>query len=90
MLHPKYYGSDIRMRTGQEGIGNLSNGLRTAYRDLVTDTAGTRLGSSDSAVPEDPRPSTSAEWESASAAPEKDNLGGHHRMDKKIRRKTET
>jgi len=78
------------MRTGQEGIGNLSNGLRTAYRDLVTDTAGTRLGSSDSAVPEDPRPSTSAEWESASAAPEKDNLGGHHRMDKKIRRKTET
>ena len=21
MLHPKYYGSDIRIRTGQEGIG---------------------------------------------------------------------
>jgi len=33
MLHPKYYGVGIRIRARQEGIGNRSHGLRTAYRD---------------------------------------------------------
>ena len=80
VLHPKYYGSDIRIRTGQEGIGNSSHGLRTAYRDRATDTVGARLGSTDSAAPDDPRPSTGADRESASAAAEKDNLGGHHKQ----------
>jgi len=80
MLHPKYYGSDIRIRTGQEGIGNSSHGLRTAYRDRATNTVGARLGSTDSAAPDDPGPSTGADRESASAAAEKDNLGGHHKQ----------
>jgi len=55
VLHPKYYGSDIRIRTGQEGIGNSSNGHRTAYRDWATDSVGARLGSTDSAAPGNPR-----------------------------------
>jgi hypothetical protein len=77
--HPKYYRWDIQIRTRQKGIGNSSHGLRTAYRDRATDT---RLGSTDSAAPEDPGPSTSADRKSASAAAEKDNLDGHHRKDK--------
>jgi len=62
-----------------------------AYQDWATDSVRTRLGSTDSAVPKDPRPSTSADQESASAAAEKDNLGGHHsRTDKQIGRKMGT
>ena len=79
MLHPKYYGSDIRIQTGQEGIGKSSHGLRTAYRDRATNTVGAQLGSTDSAAPDDPGPSTSADRESAAAAAEKDNLGVHHK-----------
>jgi hypothetical protein len=89
LLHPKYYGSDIRIRTRQEGSGNLSHGLRTAYRDRATDTDGARLGSTDSAAPDDPGPSTGADRESASAAVEEDNLGGHHRKDKQLEGKRE-
>ena len=81
LLHPKYYRVGIRIRTRQEGIGNSSHSLRTAYRDRATDNVGARLGSTDSAAPDDPGPSTGAGRESASAAAEKDNLGGHH-MDK--------
>jgi len=77
LLHPKHYGSDIRIRTGQEGIGNSPHGLRTAYRDWATDTVGARLGSTDSAAPDGPGPSTGADRESASAAAEKDSLGDH-------------
>ena len=73
----------------QEGIGNSSHGLRTAYRDRATDTVGVRLGSTDSAAPEDPGPSTGADRESASAAAEKGNLGGHHRTDKQSEGKRE-
>ena len=80
MLHPKYYGSDIRIRTGQEGIGNSSQGLRTAYRDRATDTVGALLGSTDSAAADDLGLSTSTYWESASAATEKDNFAGHHKQ----------
>jgi len=54
MLHPKYYGSHIRIRTAQEGIGNSSHGPRTAYRDQATDSIGARLGSTDSAAPGNP------------------------------------
>jgi len=54
VLHSKYYGSDIRIRTVQEGIGNSSSGLRMAYRDRATDSVGTRLGSTDSAAPGNP------------------------------------
>jgi len=54
LLHPKYYGSDIQIRTGQEGIGNSSHSLRTAYRDGATDSVRVRLGSTDSAAPENP------------------------------------
>ena len=61
-----------------------------AYRDWATDTVAARLGPSDSAAPEDPGPSTGADRESASAAAEKDNLGGHYRMDKQIGRKMST
>ena len=80
MLHPKYYGSDIQIRTGQEGIGNSSHGLRTAYQDRATDTVGAQLGSNHSAALDDPGASTGADRESASAAAEKDNLGGHHKQ----------
>jgi len=80
LLHPKYYGSDIRIWTGQEGIGNSSHGLRMAYRDRATDTVGAQLGSTDSAAPDDPGPSTGTDRESASTAAEKDNLGGHHKQ----------
>jgi len=90
MLHPKYYKSDTKIRTGQKGIGNLSHGFRTAYQDWATNTDGARLGSTNSTALEDPGPSTSADWESASAAAEKDNLGGHYRMDKQIGRKRRT
>jgi len=48
------------------------------YRDWATDTVGARLGSTDSAALDDSGPSTDECWESASAAVEKDNLGGHH------------
>jgi len=75
MLHPKYHRVGIWIRTGQEGIGNSSHGLRTAYRDRATAIVGARLGSTDSAAPDDPGPSTGADWESARAAAEKDNLG---------------
>ena len=54
LLHPKYYRVGIRIRTRQEGIGNLSHGLRTASRDRATDTVGARLGSTDSAAPGGP------------------------------------
>jgi len=54
VLHPKYYGSDIRTWTEQEGIGNLSHNLRMAYHDWATDTVGAQLGSTDSAAPENP------------------------------------
>jgi len=80
VLHPKYYGSDIRIQTGQEAVGNSSHGLRTVYRDRATDTVRARLGSTDSAAPDDPEPSTGADRESTSAAAEKDNLGGHHKQ----------
>jgi len=80
LLHPNYYGLDIRIRTGLEGNGNASHRPRTAYRDRATDTVGARLGSNDSAAPDDPGPSTGADRESASAAAEKDNLGGHHKQ----------
>ena len=79
MLHPKYYGSDIRIQTGQEGIRKSSYGLRTAYRDRATNTVGAPLGSTDSAAPDDPGPITSADWESVATAAEKDNLGVHHK-----------
>ena len=82
-------GSDIRIWTGQEGIGNSSHGLRTAYRDRATDTAGARLGSTDSAAPDDPGPSAGADRESASAAAEEDNHGGHHKQDKQSEGKWE-
>ena len=36
-----------------------------------------------------PGPSTSADWESASAATEEDNLGGHHKQDKQSEGKRE-
>jgi len=29
MLHPKYYGLDIRIRTGQEGISSFTNNCTT-------------------------------------------------------------
>ena len=58
----------------------MSHGLRTAYQDRATDTIGARLGSTDSAAPDDTGPSTGADRESASAAAEKDNLGGHHKQ----------
>jgi len=90
MLHHKNYRVGIRIRTRQEGIGNSSHGLTMAYRDWATDTVAARLGPSDSAAPEDPGPSTGADRESASAAAEKDNLGGHYRMDKQIGRKMST
>jgi len=60
-----------------------------AYQDRATDSVGARLGSTDSAASEDPGPSTSADWESASAAAEKDNLGGHYRTDKQSEGKWE-
>jgi len=60
-----------------------------AHRDRATDTVGAQLVSTYSAAPEDHRPSTSADQKSASAATEKDNLGGHHRMDKQSERKQE-
>jgi len=54
VLHPKYYRVGIRIRTRQEGIRNLSHGLRTASRDRATNTVGARLGSTDSAAPGGP------------------------------------
>jgi len=54
VLHPKYYGFDIWIRTGQEGIGNSSHSLKTAYQDLTTDRVGAQLGSTDSAAPGNP------------------------------------
>ena len=54
MLHLKYYGVGIRIRTRQEGIGNSSHGLRTAYRDRATDSVGAQLGSTDSVAPGGP------------------------------------
>jgi len=53
-------------------------GLRTTYRDWATDTVGARLRSTDSAALDDSGPSTGKGRESASAATEKDNLGGYH------------
>jgi len=50
------------------------------FRDRATDTVGVRLGSTDSAAPDDPEPSTSTDRESASAAAEEDNLGGHYKQ----------
>jgi len=47
------------------------------YRDWATDTVGAQLGSTDSAASAGPRPSTSADRESASAVAEKDNLGDY-------------
>jgi len=38
VLHPKYYRVAIQIWARQEGIGNSSHGLRTAYRDWATDT----------------------------------------------------
>jgi len=61
----KYLGVDIRIGTGQEGIGNSSHGLRTEYRDRTTDTVGARLGSTHSAAPGNPGPSTGTDRESA-------------------------
>jgi len=90
LLHPKNYRVRIQIQTGQKGIGNLSHSLRMAYRDRATDTVGAQLGSTDTAALEDSRPSTIADRESASASTEKDNLVGHHRMDKQIGRKTGT
>ena len=78
VLHPKYYRVGIQIWTRQEGIGNSSHGLRMAYQDWATDTDGARLGSTNSAAPENPGVSTGTDWESASAAAEEDNLGGHH------------
>jgi len=89
VLHPKYYRVGIRIRTRQEGIGNLLHGYRTASRDRATDTVRARLRSTDSAAPEDPGPSTGIDRESASAAVEKDNLGGHHKQDKQLEGKRE-
>ena len=89
MLHPKYYRSDIWIRTGQEGIGNSSHGLRTAYRDRATDSVGARLGSTDSAAPGNPWAKYRTDRESASAAAEEDNLGGHHKQDKRSEGKRE-
>ena len=45
----------------------------------MTDTIGAQLGSTNSAAPENPGPSTGADWESASATAEEDNLGGYHK-----------
>ena len=52
---------------------------RTASRDQAIDTVVARLESTDSAAPENPRPSTGTDQESASAAAEEDNLGGYHK-----------
>jgi len=60
-----------------------------AYRDRATDNVGARLGSTDSAAPDDPGPSTGTGQESASAAAEKDNLGGYHKEDKQSEGKWE-
>jgi len=79
VLHPKYHRVGIRIWTGQEGIGTSSHGLRTAYRDRATAIVGAQLGSTDSAAPDDPEPSTGADRESARAAAEKDNLGDHRK-----------
>jgi len=54
MLHPKYYRVGIRIWTRQEGIGNSSHGLRTAYRDWATDSIAAQLGSTDSVAPGNP------------------------------------
>jgi len=89
MLNPKYYRVGIRIQTRQEGIGNSSHGLWTAYQDRATDTDGARLRSTDSAAPDDLRPSTGADRESASAAVEEDNLGGHNKQDKQSEGKWE-
>jgi len=47
-------GLEFRYGSGQEGIGNSSHGLRTAYRDQSTDSVRVRLGSTDSAAPGNP------------------------------------
>jgi len=64
-----------------------SHGLRTAYQDWATDTDGARLKSTDFTALENPRPSTSTDRESTSAAAEKNNYGGHHRTDKQSEEK---
>ena len=89
LLYPKYYGWDIRIRTGQEGIGNSSHGLRTAYRDRATDTVGARLVSTDSVAPGGP-------WAKYRRRPGKCKRCrggrqpcGHHKQDKQSEGKRE-
>ena len=82
MLHPKYYRAGILIRTRQGGIGNLSHGLRTASRDQQPTLSGLGWGQPTLRHQEVPGLSTGADRESASAAAEEDNLGGHHKKDK--------